>query len=132
MNSLYYFIVFKFPFSWYKEDIICLISFSKFSDVFPAFNCAWAIRNLWSICLGLNIFSPFPYFALCLDSVAIKKYLLITGCLGLCSSDLNLSFHTSFRVDLNIFCSSFACSMFYLHFTRLYLFKKFLYHHQNH
>ena len=67
------------------------------------------------ICLGLNITSPFPYFVLCLDSDGIKKYSLnnlITACLGLCSSDLNLLFHFSFRVDLNIFCSSFASSIF--------------------
>ena len=30
----------------YKEYIICLISFSKFSDVLPAFTCARVIGNL--------------------------------------------------------------------------------------
>ena len=34
--------------------MICLISFSKFSDVLPAFTCVRAISNLWSICLGVN------------------------------------------------------------------------------
>ena len=37
--------------------MICLISFSKFSDLLPAFTCARAIGNLQSICLGINIFS---------------------------------------------------------------------------
>ena len=37
--------------------MICLISFSKFSDVLPAFTCARAIGNLSSICLGVNILS---------------------------------------------------------------------------
>ena len=34
--------------------MICMISFSKFSDMLPAFTCARAIGNLWSICLGVN------------------------------------------------------------------------------
>ena len=34
--------------------ILC-ISFSKFSDVLPAFTRARAIGNLWSICLEVNI-----------------------------------------------------------------------------
>ena len=33
-------------FARYKECIICLISFSKFSDVLPGFTCASAIGNL--------------------------------------------------------------------------------------
>ena len=36
------------------------MSFSKFSDVLPAFTCARAIGNLRSICLGVNILSPSP------------------------------------------------------------------------
>ena len=32
--------------------MICLVSFSKFSDMLPAFTCARAIGNLWRICLG--------------------------------------------------------------------------------
>ena len=50
---LYTFLVISF--AWYKEYIICLISFSKFSDVLPAFTCASAIGNLWSTCLGANV-----------------------------------------------------------------------------
>ena len=38
----------------YKDYTIRLISFSKFSDVLP-------IGNLWNICLGVNVFSSFPY-----------------------------------------------------------------------
>ena len=41
-------------FAQFKEYMICLISFSKFSDVLPAFACARAIGNLGSICLGVN------------------------------------------------------------------------------
>ena len=53
--------------------MICLISFSKFSDVVPAFTCASASNNLWRICLGNNIFSPSLYFASCLASDIIKE-----------------------------------------------------------
>ena len=35
--------------------MICLISFSKFSDVLPAITCASAIGNFWRICFGVNI-----------------------------------------------------------------------------
>ena len=48
-------------FALYKIYTICLILFSKFSDMLPAFTCAKAIGNLWSICLGVNIFTPFLY-----------------------------------------------------------------------
>ena len=42
--------------------MICLISFSKFSDVLPAFTCVRAIGNLSSICLRVNISSPLLLF----------------------------------------------------------------------
>ena len=45
---------------WYSEYIICLISFNKLSELLPAFTCASAIGNLWSIYLGDNILSPVP------------------------------------------------------------------------
>ena len=51
-------------FSRYKEYIISLISFCKFLDVLPTFTCARAIGNVWTIWFGLNIFNPFPCFAL--------------------------------------------------------------------
>ena len=41
---LYTFLVISF--ARYKEYMICLISFSKFLDVLPAFTCARAIGNL--------------------------------------------------------------------------------------
>ena len=41
---LYTFLVISF--ARYREYIICLISFSKFSDVLHAFTCASAIGNL--------------------------------------------------------------------------------------
>ena len=55
---LYTFLVICFD--WYKEKIICLISFNKFSELLLAFTCARVIGNLWSICLGVNILSPVP------------------------------------------------------------------------
>ena len=54
------------------SKLICLIqriyitwriSFSKYFCVLPAFTCATAIGNLWSICLGVNILSPSPFVA---------------------------------------------------------------------
>ena len=36
-------------------------------------NCAKAIGNLWNNCLGVNTFSSFLYFGLCLPSDAIEK-----------------------------------------------------------
>ena len=35
------------------------MSFNRFSDVLPSCTCARPIGNLLSICLGLNILSPF-------------------------------------------------------------------------
>ena len=49
-------------FSRYKEYVICLLSFSKFSDVLPVFTYVRVIGNLWSICFELNTLIPFPYF----------------------------------------------------------------------
>ena len=48
---------------WHKEYMIWLVLFSKLSDVLPVFNCARAIGNLLSICLGVSILSIFPHFA---------------------------------------------------------------------
>ena len=55
-------------FAHYKESVMCLILFSKFSDVLLAFTCGSAICNLWSICLGVNSLRSFPCFALHLAS----------------------------------------------------------------
>ena len=52
--------LFGIYFARFKEYIISLISFTKFSDVLPAFTCASGINNLWSTCLGVNIFSSSP------------------------------------------------------------------------
>ena len=60
---LYTFLVISF--AWYQEYIICRISFEKFSDVLPAFTCARAIGNLWSICLGVKILRSSPCFFVC-------------------------------------------------------------------
>ena len=40
------------------------IWFSKFWDVLPAFMCARAIGNLWSICVRDNIFNLSSYVSL--------------------------------------------------------------------
>ena len=48
--------------SQYKKYMIWRISFSKFSDVLPAFTCASAIDNHWGICLGINILNLFSCF----------------------------------------------------------------------
>ena len=42
-------------------------------DVLPAFTCARAIGNLWTICLGVDILRPSPYFVLYLASDIIKE-----------------------------------------------------------
>ena len=59
-------------FCWYKKYMICLISFSNFSDVLPAFACGSGIGNIWSICLGDN-FS----FSACLE--VIKSFTKSNG-----------------------------------------------------
>ena len=63
ITLLFTFLVISF--SQYKKSMVCLISFSKFSDVLPAFTCTRAIGNVWSICLGVNILSHLP----CLDFI---------------------------------------------------------------
>ena len=50
---LYIFLIISF--ARYKEYMICLISFSTFSIILPAFTCAGAIDNL--LCLGVSILS---------------------------------------------------------------------------
>ena len=52
-------------FAGYKKYIICLTSFTKFSDFLPAFICASAVGNLWSISLDVNILRPF-HILLCI------------------------------------------------------------------
>ena len=55
-QAMHFLFLFKpFYFARYKKYMICLILFSRFSDVLPAFACARAIGNLWSIWLGANV-----------------------------------------------------------------------------
>ena len=68
-------------FDWYKEQTICLISFNKLSELFPAFTCATAIGNLWSNCLGVNILIPVPVVAFNENNPLLKA--LITKSLPL-------------------------------------------------
>ena len=67
---LYTFLVNSF--ARYKKCMICLISFSKLSDVLPAF-FVQELLTMLHICLGVNILSPFPCFAsyLALDKIVV-------------------------------------------------------------
>ena len=67
---LYTFLVITF--ARYKEYIIYLISFSKFSDVLPVFTCASATGNLWKICLGVNILSLSSCIVLYLVQIQLR------------------------------------------------------------
>ena len=60
-------------FARYKEYIICLISFTDFSDILSVFACASVIGNLLSIWLGPNILKPLPYFDLYLAPDSKKE-----------------------------------------------------------
>ena len=60
-------------FDWYKEKIICLISLNTFSELLPAFTCARAIGNFWSIYLGVNILNLFPLVTSCFASDTIGE-----------------------------------------------------------
>ena len=53
--------------------MICLISFSKFSDALPAFNCTRAIGNLY---LRVNILIPLPFC--CSSKLMIFSTILTT------------------------------------------------------
>ena len=55
-------------FDLYKECSYWLISFSSFSELFPAFNCAKEISNRLSIWFRVSIFSPCPDWILLLSS----------------------------------------------------------------
>ena len=93
---------------------------SKIFDGLPAFMCANAVGNLWSICLGFNTFIPFPnflvyimshlnhlncYFKMCywlyLNYLILEKYLNCSDCSGCsdCSEYLSVS-------NENIQCSN--------------------------
>ena len=62
--------------------MVCLISFSKFSDVLPAFTCARAFGSLSSIYLGVNILrlewsrvakSGKPVPSICIGNILFQK-----------------------------------------------------------
>ena len=55
-SILLFYVFLVTSFSRYKKYMICPILFNKFSDILPAFTCASAIGNLWSICLGVKTF----------------------------------------------------------------------------
>ena len=54
---IHYIVIYFFSnfFARCNKYMICLTSFSKFSDVLPAFTCARTIGDLWNICLRVNI-----------------------------------------------------------------------------
>ena len=64
-------------FARYKEYMIYLIAFSNFSDVLPAFACAIANGNLWSICLQVNILGPLPCVDL-IGNISLLKELRVS------------------------------------------------------
>ena len=62
LNSLYSYIhLLVISFVRYKECMIWRSSFSRFTDVLPAFISARGIDKLWRICLELKISSPSPW-----------------------------------------------------------------------
>ena len=65
-------------FARYKGYMICIISFSKFLDVLLAFTCIRTIGTIWSICLEVNIFNPFPYVAF-IGNIPLSKALRINS-----------------------------------------------------
>ena len=65
-------------FSRYKEYMVYLISFSNFSNVLPAFVCERAIGNLWSVCLGVNIFNFFSCVSF-IGNISLLKALRINS-----------------------------------------------------
>ena len=56
--------------------MICMISFSKFSDVLSASTYARPIGNLGNICFGVNILIPLPFSSL-LKSIIFSAILTI-------------------------------------------------------
>ena len=50
---------------------------SKFSDALPAFSCAKATSNLRSICVEINIFSPFPLLYFPIGNILLSTPLRI-------------------------------------------------------
>ena len=68
---LYTFLVIYF--AEYKEYMIWWIWFSKFSAVLPAFTCASATGNFWSICLEISILNPTTWVTLYLPLYAIVE-----------------------------------------------------------
>ena len=97
-------------FARYREYIICMSSFSKFPDLLPAFSCASAIDNLWSICLDVNILTSLPYFALYLasDSKRISIFFLLNH---LNLNHLNLFEH--FVLHLSDILTLIFCFLFF-------------------
>ena len=59
---IHYIVIYLFQnfFARYKECMIFLISFTKFSNVLLDFTCARTIGDVWSIFLGVHIFNSFP------------------------------------------------------------------------
>ena len=68
---LYTFLVIYF--AEYKEYMIWWIWFSKFSAALPAFTCASATGNFWSICLEISILNPTTWVTLYLPLYAIVE-----------------------------------------------------------
>ena len=96
--------------------MVCLISFSKFSDVLPAFTCARAFGSLSSIYLGVNILrlewsrvakSGKPVPSICIGNILFQK---VSRTLSLPSKSAYKFFWISF---LFCFFSGFWGFLFY-------------------
>ena len=101
IKLLYTFLVISFD--WYREQTICLISFNKFFGLLPAFTCARAIVNLWSICWAVNILSPVILVALsfALDTIGEE---ILQHCSLLCKA---FQYYTMYLFGLLIYVFCF-------------------------
>ena len=113
--------------------MICLISLSKFSDVFPAFNCARAIRNLSRMCFGVNIFNPFPCFPCITLLKALRiNYRPLQRAFTFSKRFLFLSlFFFILDLDSSVNSSIFLINWFDLFKLHLYYFCQYKYYQQN-
>ena len=70
-------------FARYKKYMICLISFSKLSDVLPIFTCARTIGNFSSIYLGVSIlkleWSENLYLYFCCGNILLLRTLSLSS-----------------------------------------------------
>ena len=59
--------------------MICLVSFSSFSNIIPAFTCESAVGNLGSLSLGVNILSLSTFVAFIGNIPLLKAFRVNSG-----------------------------------------------------